>query len=393
MLTVMELLSHPQFSDFRLITDKSGLQNKVLNSGIFEWEQGKQIQENFQKGDFIMTTLSPYNNNRAQAEFFVKRLIDRRPCAIAIKEIYFSAFSKDVVDYANNKNVPIFFFTDTFFDDIVFAIKSTLTPKEINIASMQTLRKILYEDHTPFRIEILAKEINQFFQNQLICAFALPRDTESEETVLNYFEDSYNKSIRMFKAPNKAAYSVIKFPKGICIIYTNSDALANLPKETNLLIDNLPIDKSLFSIGFSQIYDSLTEIGIAFRESVYSAVDAKIDNIQNKKFEDIGFSQFLCPLRNTPWVKNYFDSKVNLLLNYDQMHNAHIFETAVSFIKNNCNYNATGESLFQHSNTVRYRINKALQILGIKNSLDAYGQLSLIVRQSEINKILHGLKI
>ena len=47
MLTVMEMLSHPAFSDFRLITNKTGLTNRIRNAAILEWESGEDLDEGF----------------------------------------------------------------------------------------------------------------------------------------------------------------------------------------------------------------------------------------------------------------------------------------------------------------------------------------------------------
>ncbi len=58
MVTVMELLSHPQFANFNLITDSSGLSNPVTKNRDFRWESIEDIRATFNAGEFVLTTLS-----------------------------------------------------------------------------------------------------------------------------------------------------------------------------------------------------------------------------------------------------------------------------------------------------------------------------------------------
>lgn len=392
MLTVMDLLSHPNLKDFRLVTNKSGLSNQVLNSGIFEWEQAKDIKEGFGAGDFVMTTLSPYRNNQPQAEFFLKLLMDTKPSAIAIKEIYYDHIGEDVIDYANERRIPIFFFREVYFDDIIFTIKSSLTPTNINTSAVQTIRKILYEDMTPYAVEANAKSINRFFSDRHMCATLMPHvhgDDSLITSLTHYVKDPKSG----YNSTENSAFSILKFSTIVGIIFTTKDPNLNIKQHLSELINSLPIKKETYHIGFSQIGHSLSRLNFTYKEAMYASVEALYHDLDEIDFENIGLTQFLCPLRNDYWIKNYFDTKYSALEEHDKTNNGHLIETAVAFIQNNCNYSKTGEALFQHSNTIRYRINKIYSLLGLENTLDPNGQLALILKQYSINTILYHSKI
>ncbi|MEG1222029.1 MAG: helix-turn-helix domain-containing protein [Anaerovoracaceae bacterium] len=392
MLTVMDLLSHPNLKEFRLVTNKSGLSNQVLNSGIFEWEQAKDIKEGFGAGDFIMTTLSPYRNNQPQAEFFLKLLMDTKPAAIAIKEIYYDHISDELIDYANLRRIPIFFFREVFFDDIVFTIKSSLTPSNINTSAIQTIRKILYEDMTPYAIEASARSINRFFSDRHMCALLMPHNHGDDSLITSL--TGYTKDPRFeYNSTEESAFSIHKFSTIVGIIFTTKNPNLNIKQHLSDLINSLPIKKGTYHIGYSQICNSLSKLNFTYKEAMYSSVEALYHNLEEISFDNIGLTQFLCPLRNDYWVKNYFDTKYAILEDNDKANNGHLIETAFAFIQNQCNYNKTGEALFQHSNTIRYRINKVHSLLGLDNTLDPNGQLALIMKQHKINSILYHSKI
>ena len=64
-------------------------------------------------------------------------------------------------------------------------------------------------------------------------------------------------------------------------------------------------------------------------------------------------------------------------------HNA---DKNISYIKNNGDYVKTSEELFQHSNTVRYRIRKAEQLLNLPENT-ANEEMAIVIR----SYLLHNL--
>ena len=94
MPTVANLLSKPMFKDFRMVSGKSGLNNKVTSAGFLEWEQDTQITKSFDKGEFVLTTLASIKDDTVAIDRSLKLLINNHVSAIAIKDIYF----KDLPD-------------------------------------------------------------------------------------------------------------------------------------------------------------------------------------------------------------------------------------------------------------------------------------------------------
>lgn len=393
MTTVMELLGHPVFANFRLITDHSGLYNKVKNSGIFDWEQGDELKNRFNKGDFIITALSHYDKKEEQAEFFIRRLIDRSPAAIAIKDIYFSTLSNSTIEYADEKHVPIFFFSDTYFDDIVFTIKNSLTPGEINFSAVQKMRKILYENISSFEKELITKEINQYFYDNVACMIFLPRNQEESSNVLTKYEKLYNSLSIKPEDFSSSFFSLIRFPRGVCLIFSASNNNHKLIEGAISLSKQLKLSPDDFSIGVSTIITRLSHIDLAFKEALYASIDSLIEEQSIRHFDEIGLMQIICPLRKDYWFHRYFQERLEKIQSYDIKKSAEIMNTVTTFVRCRCNFAETSKILFSHINTIRYRINKAYEILGIENSMDANAQLSVLVRLQEVNRILSGLRL
>ena len=57
MIKISELLSLEIFEKFNIIAGENGLNNTVSNIGILEYETEENLENNFTRRDFVITTL------------------------------------------------------------------------------------------------------------------------------------------------------------------------------------------------------------------------------------------------------------------------------------------------------------------------------------------------
>ena len=388
MLTVMEMLSHPTFSDFRLITNRSGLNNRIRNANILDWESGEALDETFSPGDFVVTSLAPYRDAPEIADLIVEALIEKNIAALAIKDIYFSNVPEYISELADKRRIPIFMFTEASTADVIHALKSEMSFFEINQATTRRMREILYQTIDEADIDILAREINPFFTNNLICAFGIPFDFESKEMILEQMATDYQNHLNAISVDPEVSYSILFFSVGICIIYTDQRSKRDLREGLRSLVEQFAVDLEDFAIGFSDQMGRLSDIGLAAKQAIYASADAYMNHMDLQNYSDMGITRVLCPLRGDYWMRSYYEDMLDRISDYDEKHDAHLFETIKDYIHSDGDINAAAEISFQHPNTIRYRIKKAQEILGITNAMDFRIQLYALVRLSEINDLL-----
>ena len=389
MVTVIELLSHPVFKGFSLVTDRSGIYNRVRDTGIFEWENEEMLKNTFHEGSFILTTLAVYKDDPDKAFEMVELLISRRPSAICIKRIYFKELPRELIDKANKLHVPIMFFSDTYFPDIIFTVRNALTPNEINSSQLRIIKKILFGQFNDFETELLAKDINPLFQGTYICAYGNVRDHDNASSVIEKHESLYRQSVKSLNVDHGVVWSRIYTPSGILILYCDNRLEADHAAGVRKIIKMVDDDFDDFAIGISDVHDSLSEIGTMIKESIYAAVYSQISGQSIMSFENIGLSQMLCPLCNNPWATRYCDRMIKRIRDYDEKHNSDLFKTMYEYVKNNGDANKTAENLFQHVNTIRYRLRKIYSVLGTGDSNDKICQLYILVTLYEIRELLN----
>jgi len=393
MVTVVELLSHPVFKGFSLVTDRSGIYNHVRDTGIFEWENEEMVKSTFHQGSFVLTTLAVYKDDPEQAMKMTRLLISRRLSALCIKRIYFDTLPQEVIDMANHMHVPVLFFSDTYFPDLIFTIRSALTPSEINSSQLRIIRKILYENPGKLETELLVKDINPLFQNNMLCAFANVKDREHASSILDKHESSYRHSIELLSVDSNVVWSRIFMSTGILLIYSDNRSDADLQNGVLKVIRMIDDDLDDFAIGISDVHTSPSEMGIMIKESVYASVDSQISCLPMESFDRIGISQIICPLCNEYWFNRYYDSMMGKIRKYDEQHNSSLFRTVYEYVRCDGDAYETADRMFQHVNTIRYRLNKAYSVFGISEARGKKSQLFILVTLHEIKKILNGTMI
>lgn len=370
MLTVMELISFPLFRNFRLASGYGGLYNKVTGTGIFEWESSDEVEKNFEQGEFVMTTLSLARSDAALAESSIRMLIDQKVSAIAVKDIYFHDLSEELKIYSDARRVPVFFFSGTFFDDIIYTIKNTLMTQRRDFNLDEQVDFLLDDIHSAEQKKRKAREINPFFHSGIICCYGTPKSSSRQNA---------------WKAPpldpGETVYSVINYRRGILVIFTAKEPVSEAESRLYSFLEKSGLSKSLKGIGVSSPARGLENIGTAIRESLYAFHSGSLAGREGLiRFQDTGLNQILLPLADSPWIKRYYGGMLSKLTDYDAKHGSRLVETLLEYAENNGDISTTAQKLFQHGNTIRYRINKIRQLLNLEDNAGSLAQLVVLVQ-------------
>ena len=382
MLTVMEILSQPLFAKFVFLTDVSGLYNGIKGVGIFDWEAKEDIKCNFMPGEFVITTLSCAKNDFSYACDCLRALIDRGVCAIAIKRIYFKELPEEVINHANAHHVPILSFAEANIEDIIFKIKNALSSSSINEEKIEAIERLINAPDDPELITELSRQINPFFKKKPVCCYCIPRvakvgGTDEIRAVLERYYAEYQRIPHLEITPENTTVSLICHKSGVLLIYTTDGELKNMRRELVHLMTSLHIRQDDFWIGISSMGQDISDLKNCTLESMYAAATSMMKSKPILDFADIGVCQFLLPLRENIWVKNFYNNYKNLLQNYDNDHNSNLLQTLLAYVSCKGNVALTAECMYQHSNTIRYRLDKIKNVLGLKELNSSYHLLSI----------------
>lgn len=388
MPTVANLLSKSLFKDFRLISGKNGLNNKVTSAGFFEWEQDFQIIKSFSKGEFVITTLSSFKDDPDAVEKSMKLLINNNVSAIAIKDIYYKDISDSLKEYSNSHNVPIMFFTDTYIDELLYAVKNeTLNSLYTSFNEIVLDTLISNDSSDDLDKESLLRKLNPFFlSSAMICAY-ISNDTDTS-SISQEALDFYNDVLldNTIDIPEKIedanfVHSFIAYKRGIfLIITTNTTDRDILDAFKTSLLDALnDVSLSKMRIGVSDFSIGFADIGTMLMDAIFANTSCIIDNKSVIEIDDAPFDYIVFKDRYLLSSNQYYE-KILEKLSETSSQRSPLLETLITFITCNGNVDMAAQKMFQHKNTIRYRLNKLRTIFGAENDMEFYSKMYFFSR-------------
>lgn len=352
-ITVKEALELDILKGFEVIAGKNGLIKDITNVAIWDYERGELLKENFRAGDFALSTLVAIKDDINELYESVKRMIEIGITCLGIKNIYFDYIPENVINLANKNNFPIMLFSDTFTEDVIVQVNRAITKKKKCENLAFQVDKILYDNLNGEAIKRIAYNINVNFKEINIVAYCKRKNSTLNgvgEFSHDEMQDNHSKVV-----PYKDGYLVINTFENI-----DYDDIENIIKRR---LEWLGFSHKEYIIGVSNIYNRLKNLDKSIQESLYAFKHSKTYKKEISFFKKIGLNRVFIPILDNPWVKKYYNEVIEPLIKYDKSNDSELLKTAIKYIENNGDIKTTAEELFQHGNTVRYRIDKINKII------------------------------
>lgn len=369
-LSIGEALELEILDGFKVLAGKKGFSNPILNVAVWDYETGDLIDENFRRGDFVLSTLVAIKDNIGALYENFQRLADVGISALAIKPIYIDVIPEEVVKLAEKKNITLMVFEETFTEDIIVEINKAIVEKEGYQKLTMKIDDILFLNLNEDSIRGIARKINPHFMENNMVAFC--RKKSKAKGMINFSKEEVE----------EIGCKVIPFKNGHLVINTfEKHDRKEISKTMFRRLEWLGFTQKDYVIGVSGLYERLGNLNYSINESLYAFRYAKIYKRDISFFNDIGINRIILPIMDNPWVMKYYNGMVEPLLEYDRDNETELLKTAIVYIENNGDIKATAEELFQHGNTIRYRLDRINKIVSENfNCEHFYEELAVMVR-------------
>ncbi len=378
-IKVHEALKLEYLEEFQCITDDSGLNNIITTVGILDHEQIEHQMHIFEEGEFVLATLSVARDDIALVFESIKSLIKEKVSSLAIKSVYYHTLPKEILEYANLNHFPIFIFDPSIFlENVIQTLQSGIKSRGLHNIMETKLETLFSGIVNPYTVEQIALELNTHFKEFHQVIYCKENRFISNDNNIKCIE----KYIRIQKKDN--THSLFKFRTGILFILSYGDYPNSIDLDFNYLCTQIGLNPLDFTIGKSSLHTSLTQLNQAIKESYYACQVAGIEHLPMKNYENLGLYQILMPHLNDTWVNDFSRRLLEPILNYDQQYQTQLYETLRLYFKNGCHTQLTAESLFQHKNTILYRIRKVKELIGpFESDQSFYEQMSIAIKIHE----------
>lgn len=390
MITVFDIVTSPTFENFQIISGEKGIQNQVSGTGIFDWESKSDLAKSFRKGEFVITTLAIAKDDFDYANDCIKALILHGVSAICIKEVFFRNLSEDTIQKSDILGVPIFFFSDTFVDDIVYEVRNMMAADkgELRSTLSPTLKEVLVSWYRTGALPqaqtaLIEEKLHPYLKDHTRCIVAYPKNGVALAPMIR---------------PSKISHSIqsilIPYEAGILILLSSSlrDDLEEA-KVKNML-DALHLPVSQCWLGGSEALTGTRELAEGVLQAFLGCASAMIDGgfkptgqaaeggADSQAFSSFSPSSVENLLICSCWSdcsRQFFLQKKRVLEDFDQEHGSDLLGTLSAYIEANGDLVKASKMLYQHANTVRYRVAKIKSLLDI-DTPSSYLELYVFIK-------------
>lgn len=384
-ITILEAMKLPTLKDFELVAGYRGLDREIEGASILDYEYERSLSDKpivvmFRRGDFVLSSLIYAKDDPSLILESVKGLVSDGVSALAVKNIYYDVLPDEVIQYANDMDFPIFMFDKkgSYYEDIVTEIYDKNKEKNNMRFKESKIGILLKEDLDKSSVKNMAKEFNISFKNNLFAICLKPKEYIEENILLNII-NTLNRDLGV----NHAAY---RYHGSIFVVYTYENKYReknemDFNKLVGLAMSSIFVNLDDYYIGISNFHKNIDELNLALKEAMYAMRVASIEDKSKKYYYEIGTYKILMPFYNDNYMMNFYSETVGKIKQYDQKYNTELLSTSIDYVKSGGNIKETAKSVNLHENTVRYRIGKLKDILGVKNSeFEFYEQLSLGIK-------------
>ncbi|ADU27761.1 PucR family transcriptional regulator [Ethanoligenens harbinense] len=377
MICVEELLQLSAFRNFTLLAGSAGLKRSVSDVVILEYESERGNYEVFNEGDFVLTSLFFADGHPEKIAPAIRNLIRRGVSGIAIKSVYYREAPPEVKTLMDQAGVPIFTFSNTYMEDIIIAVNDYIRSRNQYALFEKKVQELL-NTLLPERVLEIAREIDPHFLPYVTSLYLDPLDNNKESQILRSLNRLNYRRSRLESARNSL---FIKFGQGVLLLNQYAEKPAeSARKSIRRLLADLEIDSSAYRIGLCDAIYPLEQLDLCIRRSLYACRGAKLQHRALLSYNDLGMYRLLFPLENSHSARTCYEAMLEQIVSYDASYHTKLMQTAESYVEHGGDIAAVSKSLFQHPNTVRYRLQKIKTILDSPDDYEFQVILYLLIR-------------
>lgn len=376
MIYIKELLRLKNIENLRLIAGESGMERSVSSVVLYEYDSSHVLLPDFYEGDLVLTTLAYARGEPDLVSESLMALLNQKVAGILIKTAYFSEVPQEVLSLADNFGTPVFLFDRTYIEDVLLQVTDLIRGNSRFRGYEKDIAALMKGDLTKTQVREKLKNMNLGSLGSFECFCIHPDGPMSvyEALILSGIEQNHELEKDYLFMEADQTMVILHQIRGNGSL-TGKDAL-------NALCGSLGLTDGLrqqCSIGISGLRDNQFEIGNALVEAMVASKASGHRGNQPVHADELGIDAYLFPLLHNRFVVHRCMEDYARLLSYDRENHASLAETARIFIESDLDVTETAEKLYQHTNTVRYRLRKIRSLINCDSDATFHAMLYLII--------------
>lgn len=379
MIHIKELFRLQNIHRLRLIAGQDGLERTVTEAVLFEYDPSRVQLPDFYRGDLVVTTLAYARGDAKLVAHSLQALMNQGIAGLMVKTAYFSELPQAVITLANRLGTPVFLFDDTYIEEVILQVTDLIRGKRHFAGYEQDVDALMRGDLTEEQTRERARRIDPLGQSSYRIYAVSPK-----ERMITLDDKLYALMETDADAAHRCTF--IEWRRMMLALCREEDGLSAQEALTRFgdLLTRAGVDRQSVVIGQSDLREARTQMGASLCEAVYAARAAKLCGKAELAAHELGLYAYLFPMSENPFVCDRCRRVLSAIREYDAQNHTNLEQTALVYVKENMEIAAAAKVLFQHPNTVRYRLSKIQRIIGMEDDPLFAPMLSLTVSLSRI---------
>ena len=378
MIRIKELYRLKNLKRLRLIAGQDGLERTVTAAVLLEYDPLRMQLPDFYKGDLVVTTLAYARGDHQLVAHSLQALMNQGIAGLLVKTAYFSELPPSVVALANRMGTPLFLFDETYIEEVILEVTELIRGKRHFAGYEQELDALM-------RGGLSAEQVKEKVQrldpvgSRAYCLYALyPQER------MSLLEDKLYVALSG-DAEMARKYICMQWRRMLIVLAHMDDAAdADGQNEIELLIQVAGAREIAMQIGVSALRTDTGAFGVALCEAVYGARAAKLEGRRIMAARELGLYAYLFPMSENAFVCEQCRAQMARIREYDVQNRTSLEQTARAYVTQRMEIAAAAKALYQHPNTVRYRLTKIQKLMDMEDESVFGPMLSLMVHLTQI---------
>ena len=379
MIHLKELFRLQNIHRLRLIAGQDGLERTVTEAVLFEYDPSRVQLPDFYRGDLVVTTLAYARGDAKLVAHSLQALMNQGIAGLMVKTAYFSELPQAVITLANRLGTPVFLFDDTYIEEVILQVTDLIRGKRHFAGFEQDVDALMRGDLTEEQTRERARRIDPLGQSSYRIYAVSPK-----ERMITLDDKLYALMETDADAAHRCMF--IEWRRMMLALCREEDGLSAQEALMRFgdLLTRAGVDRQSVVIGQSDLREARAQMGASLCEAVYAARAAKLCGKAELAAHELGLYAYLFPMSENPFVCDRCRRVLSAIREYDAQNHTNLEQTALVYVKENMEIAAAAKVLFQHPNTVRYRLSKIQRIIGMEDDPLFAPMLSLTVSLSRI---------
>lgn len=358
MITLSDVMQLECMVNAKIIAGPQCLHQPIINVAMLDHEPLLKQYDDFFKHEFVLTSLLFGKDNPQLVKEAILELVKREISGIAIKKLFDFELDEETIQQINQSQTTLLVYQGVTMEDIIAPIKNLLYKDQDETKYENWINELLKHESFSESIKMITSNLIPDNWSHVRCHLVEPKSKH----------DSFYHALQQLRTN-----------------VSNKNVKAYKYQRYYLLIEDGTHETGLYENSYTHYSVSellqRDELQYALKQVVQAMEYSIKHNIEKMNYTDLQSEIFSYAVLDNWLIQHYCKKQMHKIKEHDQNYSTNLMETLNTYISCHGDVKQCGQILYQHPNTVRYRIGKIKELFNLDHLEEkaAYEYLFMLV--------------